>query len=60
MPIALGVLWIFLALLSGAAISAYVWQRRSDYATVQGKGAQARRRVLSPFSAWSIDRDNDA
>jgi hypothetical protein len=26
----LGVLWIFLALLSGAHTSAYLWQRRSD------------------------------
>ena len=60
MAVALAVLWIFLALLSGAAMSAYVWQRRSDLNHTPRDGAQGARPTLSPFSPWSADRDDHA
>ena len=60
MLVALVVLWIFLALLSGAALAAYVWQRRSDHAPVPRDGRQGLRRAPSPVSAWSVDRDDHA
>ncbi len=60
MLVALEVLWIFLAVLSGAAMSAYVWQRRSDHTDAPLDGGQGMRPALSPFSAWSVDRDDHA
>ena len=60
MLVSLGVLWIFLALLSGAALAAYVWQRRSDHAYVPPRGRQGLRCAPSPVFAWSVDRDDHA
>jgi hypothetical protein len=54
----LGVLWIFLALLSGAHTSAYVWQRRSDDTTRTVTVGQELQRAISPLSAWRVDRDD--
>jgi hypothetical protein len=58
MSIELGVLWIFLALLSGAPMSAYVWQRRSDDTHPHSDGGQGLQRAISPLSTWSVDRDD--
>ena len=60
MLVALGALWIFLALLSGAALGAYVWQTRSDYAVRARDGGQGLRRAPSPVPAWSIGRADHA
>jgi hypothetical protein len=60
MIVALAVLWIFLALISGTALSAYVWQRRSGHTHPPRDGGQRLRHALSPFSPWTVDRDDHA
>jgi hypothetical protein len=58
MLIELGVLWIFLALLSG--MSAYVLQRRSDDTQPHSDGGQGLQRAISPLLAWRVDRGDHA
>ena len=59
MLIELGVLWIFLAVLSGAPMSAYVWQRRSDDTHPHSDGGRLQR-AISPLLAWRVDRGDHA
>jgi len=58
MLIELGVLWIFLALLSG--MSAYVLQIRSDDTHPHSDGGQGLQRAISPLLAWRVDRGDHA
>jgi hypothetical protein len=60
MIVALAVLWIFLALLSDAALSAYVRQRRSGHTHLPVTVDRGLRHALSPFSPWTVDRDDHA
>lgn len=60
MLVELGVLWIFLALVSGVAVSTYVWERHSDGTHPHSDDGEGLRPALSRSSAWSLDRDNHA
>jgi hypothetical protein len=58
MLVELVVLWIFLTLLSGTAMCAYVRHSHDTHAHTDGE--QGLRHAIAPLSAWRVDRDDHA